>query len=302
MSFTGTYKACRLCPRLCGKPRDPLGGAGVCHMGGLPRVARAALHHWEEPCISGTRGSGTVFFSGCPLGCVFCQNGAISQGGFGEAVAPEGLARLFAVLVEQGAHNINLVSPTPYVPAILAALAIYRPRVPVVYNTGGYERLETLKLLSGWVDIYLPDLKYMDSQAAARYSGAPDYPEVAQRAIAEMARQTGPAQYDDNGLMLRGTLVRHLILPGHTGGAMRALNWVKESLPEGTPVSLMAQYTPQSRNAGDPLLGRALTRREHQRVLDHLAAIGLATGYVQALSSASTAYIPDFDLTGVKAP
>jgi putative pyruvate formate lyase activating enzyme len=270
-------------------------------MGSLPVVARADLHYWEEPCISGTRGSGAVFFSGCPLRCVFCQNEAISRGGAGQAVDIPRLAQIFAELEARGANNINLVSPTHFVPQILAALRIRKPGIPVIYNTGGYERVETLRSLAGWVDVYLPDLKYMDAAIAARYASAPDYPARAQAALLEMRRQTGPARYSPDGLLLRGTLVRHLVLPGLSGQAMRALTWVADHLGSDTPVSLMGQYTPMDAVQEDALLGRRLTRGEYERVAAHARVIGLP-GYLQALDAASAAYIPPFDGRGVTFP
>lgn len=291
---------CTLCPRACGVRRTQEGGAGLCGMGALPMIGRAALHAWEEPCISGTRGSGAVFFSGCGLRCVYCQNAQISQGSQGTPLSVEGLAKVFAELEAQGAHNINLVTPTHFVPQILAALALHRPRVSVVYNSSGYETLETLRMLDGVVDVYLPDIKYIDPALAARYSGAPDYVAACQAALQEMCRQTGAPQYDSEGLLLRGTLVRHLVLPGMPAQSMRILNWIAEHLPPGTPVSLMAQYTPVvGQVLGDKWLGRPVTRREYDAVVAHLRAIGLTEGYVQERSAQDTAFIPAFDGTGV---
>ena len=288
---------CTLCPRNCRAERTETAGAGLCRMGTLPRIARAALHMWEEPCISGTRGSGAVFFSGCNLRCAFCQNEPISHGGQGETVTPARLAEIFAELEAQGAHNINLVTPTHFVPAILEALSIYRPRVPVVYNCGGYESVETLRLLEGHIDIYLPDFKYIDGRMAKLLSGAPDYPEVAQAAIAEMLRQTGPAVYDAEGIMLRGTQIRHLVLPGLTGDSMRILSLIADEFP-GAAVSLMGQYVPFGKALTMPGMNRRLKKKEYERVLSHMEAIGLP-GYRQELSSASEAFVPAFDGTGV---
>ena len=290
---------CRLCPRACGALRTAETGAGFCGMGLDPVIARAALHRWEEPCISGTRGSGAVFFSGCTLGCVYCQNDGISRGRRGVRVTPERLAEIFLELQEAGAHNLNLVTGTHFVPAILRALQIAAPRVPVVWNSGGYERVETLRMLEGHVDVYLPDMKYWDARQAALLSGAPDYPETARAAIREMLRQTGPAQYDADGLMVRGTQVRHLVLPGLTADAMRILTWVRDELP-GAAVSLMGQYVPCGRAETVPGLNRRLTPREYRRVAAHMQAIGLP-GYRQLPASASGEYIPAFDGTGVLA-
>ena len=290
---------CLLCPRRCGAERSAHEGRGVCGVGTLPRIARAALHMWEEPCISGTRGSGAVFFSGCGLRCVFCQNEAISHGGQGQDVTPARLAEIFRELEAQGAHNINLVTAAQFVPAVIEALTMYRPQIPIVYNSSGYESVETLRLLEGWVDVYLPDFKYIDPAMARLLSGAADYPDVAMAAIGEMLRQTGPARYDESGLMLRGTQIRHLVLPGLTGDSMRILTTIADEFP-GTPVSLMGQYTPFGRALEMPGLNRRLKKKEYDRVLAHMRAIGLP-GYAQELSAADAAFVPAFDGTGVTA-
>ena len=288
---------CTLCPRNCGVERTTESGAGVCRMGTQPKIARAALHMWEEPCISGTRGSGAVFFSGCGLRCVFCQNEAISQQGEGKIVTPARLAEIFRELEAQGAHNINLVTAAHFVPAVLEALSLYRPNIPIVYNSSGYESIETLRMLSGVVDIYLPDYKYIDPNMAAMLSGARDYPEVAFAAIAEMIRQTGAPVYDENGMMQRGTLIRHLVLPGLTGDSMKILTRIRDEFPE-IPVSLMGQYTPCGRALSMPGMDRKIKKKEYARVLAHMEAIGL-DGYRQELGSADGAFIPSFDETGV---
>lgn len=288
---------CTLCPRRCGVERAGESGSGICGMGALPRVARAALHMWEEPCISGTRGSGAVFFSGCGLRCVFCQNEAISQRGEGKTVTAARLSDIFRALEDQGAHNINLVTAAHFVPAVLAALDLYRPRIPIVYNSSGYESLDTLHMLDGYVDIYLPDFKYIDPAMAAMLSGARDYPQAALAAIREMRRQTGRAVYDTQGMMLRGTLIRHLVLPGLTGDSIRILTLIRDELPD-TPVSLMGQYTPCGRAMQIPGMDRKLKKREYARVLAHMQAIEL-DGYRQELGAADGAFIPAFDGTGV---
>lgn len=288
---------CTLCPRNCGVERTAESGAGVCRMGTQPKIARAALHMWEEPCISGTRGSGAVFFSGCGLRCVFCQNEAISQQGEGKIVTPARLAEIFRELEAQGAHNINLVTAAHFVPAVLEALSLYRPNIPIVYNSSGYESIETLRMLSGVVDIYLPDYKYIDPNMAAMLSGARDYPDVAFAAIAEMIRQTGAPVYDENGMMQRGTLIRHLVLPGLTGDSMKILTRIRDEFP-GIPVSLMGQYTPCGRALSMPGMDRKIKKKEYARVLAHMEAIGL-DGYRQELGSADGAFIPSFDETGV---
>lgn len=289
---------CTICPRNCGRERCAESGEGLCGEGTLPRLARAALHQWEEPCISGTRGSGTVFFSGCNLQCMFCQNYALSHENLGKTVSVERLAEIFRELEAQGAHNINLVNPTHFVPTILEAFKLYRPNIPIVYNCGGYEKVETLKQLEGIVDVYLPDFKYIDSDAARVYSKAADYPEVCQAALHEMTRQTGAPQYDENGMMTRGTLVRHLVLPGLTGHAMRILNWISENLPEGTPVSLMGQYTPYGEAENYPGMNRRLKKKEYAQVCAHMAYLKLP-GYTQELDAADTQFIPAFDFTGI---
>ena len=290
---------CSLCPRRCGAARTETAGGGVCGEGTLPRIARAALHRWEEPCISGTRGSGAVFFSGCALRCAFCQNEAISRGGCGEAVSIRRLADIFRELEEQGAHNINLVTAAHFVPAVLDALELHRPNIPLVYNSSGYESLETLRLLDGVIDIYLPDYKYIDPAMARLLSGAADYPDVAWAAIEEMRRQTGAAVYDEQGMMTRGTLIRHLLLPGLTGDAMRILTRIRDELPD-TPVSLMGQYVPCGRAREIPGMNRRVTKREYDRVKAHMQMIGLE-GYRQELEAASGEYVPAFDLSGVRA-
>ena len=262
----------------------------------LPVVARAALHHWEEPCISGTQGSGTVFFSGCVLGCVFCQNGKISRERWGKPVSTGRLREIFEELIDQGAHNINLVSPTPFVPAIREALAEPLP-VPVVWNTGGYERPETLRSLKGTVQVWLPDLKYADSALAERYSGAADYFPAATAAIREMVRQTGDCVLED-GLLRRGVLIRHLLLPGGLENAKGVMDWVAESFRPGQVLfSLMAQYTPQPGAEG--LLSRRVTGAEYRAALCYMENLGITAGYCQDAASAQAEYTPEFDLTGI---
>jgi len=288
---------CTLCPRNCRAERTDESGKGVCSVGTLPKVARAGLHMWEEPCISGTRGSGAVFFSGCGLKCVFCQNEAISHGGEGKIISVERLAEIFRELEAAGAHNINLVTAAQFVPAVMAALDLYRPKIPVVYNSSGYESVETLRMLEGYVDVYLPDFKYIDSGMAKLLSGAADYPETAMEAIREMVRQTGEAVYNADGMMLRGTQIRHLVLPGLTGDSMKILSAIADEFP-GVPVSLMGQYTPFGKALEIPGMNRKITKKEYRRVLAHMDAIGLP-GYRQELESADAQYVPAFDGTGV---
>lgn len=292
-----TKVTCTLCPRQCGAVRTWEEGRGFCGMPSRPVVARAALHHWEEPCISGSRGSGTVFFSGCVLGCVFCQNGKISRERWGKAISTARLREIFDELIGQGAHNINLVSPTPFVPAILEALECPLP-VPVVWNTGGYERVETLRQLEGRVQVWLPDLKYADSALAARYSCAADYFDVATAAIREMYRQSGDYVLED-GLLRRGVVIRHLLLPGALENAKAVMDWIAATFRPGQVLfSLMAQYTPQPGAGG--LLSRRVTGAEYRAALAYMENLGIMDGYCQEAGSAKAEYTPDFDLTGVE--
>ena len=289
---------CDQCPRLCGAERTAAVGAGLCRMPELPVAARAALHQWEEPPLSGTRGSGTLFFSGCSLSCVFCQNEEISQQDVGKAVTVEELRSICLRLIDQGAHNLNFVNPTHYA-HILARLLETPFPVPVVWNSGGYERVETLQTLEGRVDIYLPDLKYLSPDLAARYSGAADYPEAALPAIREMVRQTGRPVVDEDGLLRRGTVIRHLILPGQVAEAKRVMDWVAESFPPGEVLfSLMSQYTPFGRAKSIPGLDRPLRPSEARSARAYMAALGLE-GFVQEGGAAAESFIPTFDLTGV---
>jgi len=290
---------CTLCPRQCGALRADDHTCGSCGVTANPRVARAALHFGEEPCISGSNGSGTVFFSGCPLHCRYCQNHGISQEVFGKEISPARLADIFRELEVAGAHNINLVSGTQFVPAIRQALSLYKPSVPVVYNSGGYERVQTLKTLEGLVDVYLPDFKYADNALGAALSGVPDYADRAAETVLEMARQTGPMQLDKQGIVQRGTMVRHLVLPGHTKNSLAVLDWLANNLPHGCFVSLMFQYTPLRDIEEFPALSRRLTRREREKVFCRLLDLGLTDGYAQEAESASSLFIPNFDLTGV---
>ncbi len=299
--------ACRLCPRECGVNRTA-GQRGVCGAGAQPMVAKACLHHWEEPPLSGTRGSGTVFFSRCNLRCVFCQNHPISQGGIGMEVGIERLVEIFLEQQARGAHNLNLVSPTHYLPPIAEALVAAKARgltVPVVWNSNGYESVEALTRLEGLVDVYLPDFKYADGRLAARLSGAGDYPQRAAAAVTEMVRQVGETEFDGEGLVRRGVILRHLVLPGEAGNTRAVLDWVRENLPCGVHVSLMAQYTPAHRAAGPRAerqfgaLSRPLAREEYEAAVDHFLAIGLEHGFAQELDSATPAYTPSFCLEGV---
>ncbi|OUQ26100.1 radical SAM protein [Flavonifractor sp. An135] len=289
---------CDLCPRRCHALRTPQRGEGRCQMPETPVVARAALHMWEEPPLSGTRGAGTVFFSGCSLGCVFCQNESISHENFGKPITVERLREIFLELIGQGAHNIDLVNPTHFAHVVRAALAEPLP-VPVVWNSGGYDRVETLLAMEGKVDIYLPDLKYTRSETAARYSDAPDYPEVAKAAILEMFRQTGPCVYDEEGLLKKGVIIRHLILPGRLSEAKEVMDWVAETFPKGAVLfSLMSQYTPWGRAGEFPEINRTLRASERRNAQAYMAALEL-DGFAQDSESVGSGFIPAFDLTGV---
>ncbi|MCI9155841.1 MAG: radical SAM protein [Lawsonibacter sp.] len=290
---------CTLCPRNCGAERTDTTGTGYCRMPVLPVLARAALHHWEEPPISGTRGSGTIFFSGCSLGCVFCQNEKISRQGFGRAVTLDRLREICGALIAQGAHNLNFVNPTHYTHILTALLEGWRPPVPVVFNTGGYDRVDTLKMLEGKVDVYLPDLKYLDGDTARRYSKAFNYPEIATAAIREMVRQTGPCRFDENGLLYRGTIIRHLILPGQVNQAKAVMDWMAQEFAPGTVLfSLMSQYTPWGDLSACPELDRRLRPGEMRTAQAYMENLGLA-GFTQERTSAREEYTPPFDLTGV---
>ena len=282
---------CMLCPRRCGVNRSER--TGFCGLGEEMRIARIAPHFWEEPPISGTGGTGAVFFSGCTLRCAYCQNGDISHRNQGRPFSPRQLADSLKRLEETGVQSVSFITGTPFVPRILEALQLYRPALPLVWNTSGYETVETLRLLEGTVDVYLPDLKHYSSRASSLCAGAPDYFAVASRAVAEMCRQTGSPVYSGEGILLRGTLIRHLILPSLTGESLKLLTWVKDTLPEGTPVSLMRQYLPAN-NVSIPGLDRRVTEREYRRVLDHMLALGLP-GFLQEADSAEANYIPAFN-------
>ncbi|BCV20208.1 radical SAM family protein [Moorella sp. Hama-1] len=287
---------CRLCPRACGVNRLA-GERGFCRAGARPRVALATLHQWEEPCLSGSQGSGAVFFSRCNMRCAFCQNYRISWQGRGREMTIAELATTFLDLQQQGAHNINLVSATPYTPLVVPALRQAREqglKIPVVYNCNAYERLESLRSLEGLVDIYLPDLKYVDEEPARRYSQAPGYFAAATAAILEMQRQVGVLTLDANGLARRGLLIRHLVLPGQVEAACRVLDWVRANLPRETHLSIMAQYVPIWQAEGFPEINRRLTPGEYEQVLDYFERLGLENGYCQEMEAAAQEYIPNF--------
>ncbi|MGN0753542.1 MAG: radical SAM protein [Aristaeellaceae bacterium] len=282
---------CTLCPRRCGAMRTPGEGHGFCRLPQTMLIARIQPHLWEEPPISGTRGTGAVFFSGCTLRCAYCQNGDISHRNAGRPFTPAELADSMRRLVDAGMHTISFITATPYVPQILDALALYHPPVPLVWNSSGYETVDTLRKLEGVIDVYLPDLKHRSEAMGRLCAKAPDYFARASEAITEMVRQTGMPAYDDSGIMTRGTLIRHLILPGLTSESIALLDWVSEHLP-GTPVSLMRQYVPMN---GVDIRGldRPITEREYRRVRDHMLALDLP-GFLQEPESASTDFVPVF--------
>ena len=286
---------CNMCPRRCGVNRKEK--QGFCSSPEEFRVARAALHFWEEPCISGKRGSGTVFFSGCNLKCVYCQNSEISIKNKGTAVSSDKLIEIFEKLIAEGAENINLVNPTHYAVQLKELFEKWHCPVPIVYNSSGYESVETLKMLSGIVDIYLPDFKYIRGDKAKRYSRAQDYPETAKAAIAEMLRQQ-PQCVFENGIMKKGVIIRHLILPANTNSSIEIIDYFKDNF-QGAYLSLMAQYTPCTDLSEYPEISRKITEREYKKVLDHAVLLDLKNVFVQELSSADEVYIPPFDFTGV---
>ena len=302
--------ACNLCPRNCGANRRD-GETGFCGQTSEIKAARAALHMWEEPCISGTTGSGTVFFSGCTLRCVYCQNASIANGSVGKIISPERLSDIFLELQAQGANNINLVTPTQFVPQIAPALEHARThglQLPIVYNTGSYEHVETLKRMDGLVDIYLPDLKYFSSELSLRYSHAEDYFAVASRAIDEMVRQVGepvfaasPNISDDltMSLMTRGVIVRHLVLPGCTMDSKQIMKYLYTTYGNRIYISIMNQYTPLAKLTDYPELNRKITQKEYDTVVDYAISLGVENGFIQEGDTAEESFIPPFNLTGI---
>ena len=291
---------CNDCPRRCSAVRRDDAGFGFCGSPALPRVIRAAPHHGEEPCISGTRGAGTVFFTGCSLRCVFCQNRQISRGSPGRTLTVSQLRELFLRVCETGVHNLELVTPSHYTHVIAEALSGLKLPVPVVWNSSAYESAETLRLLDGLVQVYLPDLKYLSSEAAARYSGAPDYPQAADAAIREMFRQRGAYRLDNDGLLTSGVLIRHLILPGNTEDSRNIIDYVADTFPRGSVLfSLMSQYTPMFSSPSFPELSRPVSSEENDALLHYLKARRLTDGYWQETGSSGTEQIPAFDGTGL---
>lgn len=299
----GEDKGCMLCPRRCGAKRE-IGERGICGADAKMRISRAALHMWEEPCISGETGSGTVFFCGCPLHCVYCQNSEISGAEGGMHVTEAELAQIFLNLQKQGAANINLVTPTQYAEQIAQAVRLARQKgmqLPVVCNTSGYERTETLRMLEGIVDIYLTDFKYMDTESAKKYSHAADYPKIAGQALAEMVRQHPESRFDENGMMQEGVIVRHLVLPGHVKEARNVISYVYKTYGEQVWMSLMNQYTPFTRLKNQyPELCRRVTEREYERVIAYALDLGMEQAFIQEGETAEESFIPPFDLEGLE--
>ncbi len=333
MSKVSHMTSCRLCPRDCGADRQA-GHTGVCGQTDQVKAARAALHMWEEPCISGRNGSGTVFFSGCSLHCVFCQNQNIANGTAGKTISVERLADIFLELQAKNANNINLVTPGHFVPQIVQALDIARTKglkIPIVYNTGSYEKVETLRMLDGYVDVYLPDLKYVEETRSEKYSHAPDYFEVASAAIAEMVRQTGEPQFlpeqliggsenwrdeekflteeyqkysqdhDGDGIMVRGTLVRHLLLPGGRNDSDKVIRYLLDTYGDTIFISLMSQYTPLSQAEAYPELNHRVTEEEYEELVQNAITLGLENGFIQDGETAKESFIPEFDGQGILA-
>jgi len=290
---------CNLCPRKCGAVRTAHSGNGFCKMGELPVVARVAPHYGEEPCISGTKGSGTVFFSGCTMRCVYCQNYEISNEDGGRTITPERLAECYKELEDKGVHNINLVTADHFARAVVKSLEIYKPRIPIVYNCSGYTSPKTLSMLDGLVDIYLPDFKYADDFLAVKYSSAPNYVNTAVAAIHEMTFQVGLPQFDDDGIMKKGVIVRHLILPAHTKNSLEVLDIVKRRFGDQVLLSLMCQYIPMGKVSDSEFsrINRKITRREYDKVKLEMMRLGI-DGFTQELSSADESYVPEWDFEG----
>lgn len=301
MKNMNKYEDCLLCPRKCGINRST-GQTGVCGVSSEIKVARAALHYWEEPCISGKKGSGAVFFSGCSLHCVFCQNREISDGKEGKVISKERLSDIFMELVDKGANNINLVTPGQYIPDIVWAVNDAKSRgmkLPIIYNTSGYENVTELRLLEGIVDVYLPDFKYMDSTLSAMYSRAKDYPSVTKQALSEMVRQQPDVVIDDaTGLIQKGVIVRQLLLPGHVNDAKAVLKYLYDTYHDHVYISMMSQFTPIALK-DYPEINRTVTRREYERLVDYALEIGITNAFIQEGDVAKDSFIPAFDCEGV---
>jgi len=292
--------SCNLCPNNCNLNRNKY--IGKCGAGAKIKVALASLHYYEEPCISGKNGSGTVFFSNCNLGCVFCQNYKISRDGFGKEIEIEDLAKIFINLQNKKANNINLVSPTPYVPQIIEAIKIAKQRglnIPIIYNCGGYENVETIKMLDGYIDVYLPDLKYAENDIAFKYSNTKNYFEYSRKAILEMYKQVGLPKFDENGLIQKGLIIRHLVLPSHIENSKKVLKWIDENIDKNVYVSIMAQYFPTGNAREFKEINRKLSLDEYKEIEQYLYSLNIENGYMQELEEHEEEYVPNFDLSGI---
>ena len=297
--LVGENMLCNLCPRNCNAERTEYIGNGFCKMPENPVLARADIHNWEEPCISGEHGTGAIFFSGCSLKCCFCQNYPISHENKGEAITTVRLVEIIKELENRGVHTIDFVNPTHFSHIIIDALSQYKPQVPVVYNSSGYDSVETLQKLEGLVDVYLPDLKYFSSEKSSAYAKCPDYFEKTSKAILEMHRQQPKTEFKD-GIIQKGIIIRHLVLPKNIDESKNILLWIKENLPSDVYISIMSQYTPYGNISEFKELNRRLTTAEYNKVVDFFVELGFQNGFMQEKTSSQTKYIPDFDLTGVK--
>lgn len=300
-NILNVLKDCRLCPRDCGVNRLN-GQLGYCKSRANVMVARAALHHWEEPCVSGEAGSGTIFFSNCNLRCVFCQNYDISQEAVGKEVTIERLSEIFIELQEKGANNINLVTPTHYVPQIIAAIDIARKNgleLPILYNCSGYENIETIKLLHGYIDVYIPDIKYFSSKYSLKYSNAPDYFKYASEAVSEMVKQVGEATFDENGIIKNGVIIRHMMLPGLLFDSKKIIDFIYNTFGDRVYISIMNQYTPMHNSNLFPEINKPLKAEHYNSLIDYALNIGIKNGFVQDDGTSSKAFIPPFNLEGV---
>lgn len=294
-------KNCRLCERNCGVNRLN-GELGFCNSGENVKIARVSLHHWEEPCISGVNGSGTVFFSNCNLKCIFCQNYKISSSGFGQEISVKRLSEIFLEQQQRGAHNINLVTPTHYVPQIIEALDIAKSqglKIPILFNTNGYENPETIKALSGYIDVYLPDLKYFNNKYSTKYSDAPDYFKKASIAIKEMFFQVGKTKFDDNGLIQKGVVIRHLMLPGLLFDSKKIIDYIYKTYGDSIYISIMNQYTPMYNAKNFPEINKPLNPKHYDSLVDYCIYLGIKNAFIQEGGTSSEAFVPSFDLTGI---
>lgn len=292
---------CNLCPRKCNADRTD-DAFGYCRTGYIPEASKAYLHMWEEPCISGTRGSGTVFFNGCNLRCIYCQNNAISRGSGGKKLSCEELCQVFMNLKNKGAHNINLVTPTHFAHAVAESIAMAKQKgldIPIVYNTGGYELVDTLRTLENHVDVYLPDFKYMDKEKARNYSLAEDYPDIAKAAIEEMVRQKPNVNFNDEGIAVSGVIVRHLLLPGSLGNSKAVIEYLYKTYGDSIYISIMNQYTPSGKFPQYPELSFTPSRREYEKLIDFALSLGVRNAYIQGEQASDKMYIPDFDFEGI---